>query len=125
MSFAAIFSGQDKSPESWFAEDVHEAHDGKAGHPLTADGTCPHCQQPIPDESHLPSMFHGGFQLLATSIQVILVALVRFIRFGIAAALCLVSQLGSACRFVAMHVVHPSDRKLLMRLLFQADPPTR
>ena len=125
MSFAAILSGRDKSQENWFAEGVNEHPEGKGGHPLTADGTCPHCQQPIPDESYLPSMLHSGLLLLATAIQVILVALVRCIRFGVAAVLCLVSQLGSACRFAAMHVVHPSDRKLLMRLLFQADKSIR
>jgi hypothetical protein len=65
-------------------------------------------------------MVRGGFWLLWTAIRVIIVALGRCVRFAVAATLCLLGRVGSLCGSLGIRVAHPSDRKLLKRLLFDA-----
>lgn len=76
--------------------------------------TCPYCDQPLLDDRNsIVTMFAGGVRRLEIALWLIGGAILRCMRFSVAAVLCLIGLIGSCCRILGQRIAHPDDRRFL------------
>lgn len=78
---------------------------------------CPYCHQRMDRVGMtVANLLAGGCRQLCFAVWMIVVALVRCLRFVVAAALCLIGLLGAWCRALGLQIAHPHDRGFLEKL---------
>ena len=81
------------------------------------DANCPYCHQPMDRIGMtVASLLSGGCRQLCFALLMIVVALLRCVRFVAGAALCLIGLLGAWCRALGLQISHPHDRRFLQKL---------
>jgi hypothetical protein len=87
-----------------------------SGNERAESHVCPFCEQPLRQcRSTIASLFFGGIERLFVAAWMIGGAILRCVRFIIAAVLCFVGFLGACFGALGCCIAHPEDRKLLIR----------
>jgi hypothetical protein len=77
---------------------------------------CPFCEQPLRHSRlTIASLLLGGIERLFVAAWMIGGALVRCVRFLVAAVLCFVGFLGACFGALGVRIAHPEDRNLLIQ----------
>lgn len=82
---------------------------------------CPYCDQWLDDQSlgddrwGIIDLFVGGVHRLQVAVWMLARAAFRFLRFVVAAVLCLAGLVGDLFRGLGLRIAHPQDRRLLRR----------
>ena len=117
MAYATDFVRHGENRAIRFTDDMFELPRNRgaapAKHTLSPD-TCPYCEQVLPHaRTSILSMFRGAICRFVAALWMLVAAVIRCVRFAVAAVLCTIGLVGACCRALGLRIAHPHDRGML------------